>query len=61
MLITKAIELKNVLVFYTGMLLMLCAHSLYCNISQVIVPLAFPNVSCLNKLQTFIIFVTICS
>ena len=61
MLITKAIELKNVLVLYTGMSLMLCAHSLYCDRSQLIVLLAFENVSGLNKLQTFIIFVTFCS
>ena len=60
MLVAKAIELKKVLVLYTGMSLMLCAHSLYCNMSQLIEVLAFGNVSSL-KLQTFIIFVTICS
>ena len=53
MLITKAIELKKVLVLYTGMSLMLCAHSLFCDMSQLIVLLAF--VSGLYKLQTFII------
>ena len=61
MLISKAIELKNVLVLYTGMSLMLCAHSLYCDMSQLIVLSAFGNVSDLNKLQTFIILVTVCS
>ena len=55
MLITEAIELKNVLVLYTSMSLTLCAHSLYCDMSQLIVLLAFGNVSGLNKLQTFII------
>ena len=61
MLITKAIELKkNVLVLYTDMSLMLFAHSLYCDMSQLIVLLAFGNVSGLNKLQSLIIFVTIC-
>ena len=54
--ITKAIEFKNVLVLYTGMSLMLCAHSLYCDMSQLIVLFAFGNVSGLSKLQTFIIY-----
>ena len=44
MLITKIVELQNVLVLYTGMSLMLCAHPLYCDMSQVIVLLAFGNV-----------------
>ena len=62
MLITKAIELKkNLLALYTGLLLMLCTHSLYCDMSQVIVHLAFGNVSGLKNLQTLIIFVTIYS
>ena len=39
---------KNVLVLYTGMSLMLCAHSLYCDMSQLIVLLAFGNVSGLS-------------
>ena len=57
-LITKAIELKKkVLVLYTSMSLMLCAHSLYCDMSHLIVLLAFRIVSGLKKLQTFIIFV----
>ena len=55
MLITKAIKLKKVLVLYTGMSLMLCAHSLFCDMSQLIVLFAFGNVSGLYKLQTFII------
>ena len=45
---------KDVLVLYTGMSLMLCAHSFYCDLSQLIVILAFGNVSGLNQLQTFI-------
>ena len=56
MLITKATELKNVLVLYTDVSLMLCAHSLYCDMSQLIVLLAFGNVPGLNKSQTFIIY-----
>ena len=50
---------KYVVVLYTSMSLMLCAHSLYCDMSQLIVLLAFRNVSGLNKLQTFFIFLTI--
>ena len=38
--ITKAIELKNVILLHTCMSLMLCAHSLYCDMSQLIVLLA---------------------
>ena len=48
MLITKAIEL-NVLVLYTGMSKMLFAHSLYCDMSQPIVLIAFGNVSGLKS------------
>ena len=42
---------KNALVLYTSMPLLLCAHSLYCDMSQLIVLLAFWNGSGLNKLQ----------
>ena len=48
--------IKNVLVLYTGMSLMLWVRSLYCDMSQLFVILAFRKVSGLNKLETFIIF-----
>ena len=37
---------------------MLCAHTVYLDMSQLIVLLAFRNISDLKKLQTFIFFVT---
>ena len=39
----------------------LCAHFILSDMSQIIVLLTFGNGSGLNKIQTFISFVTICS
>ena len=47
----KAIEFRKYVGVFTYMSLMLCAHSLYCDMSQLIVLLAYGNVKGLKKLQ----------